>query len=122
MNTKLVYVALVSGALGTAMGASYPALTAVAATDLSREQADRKPATEAQQAALEACVAPIVLKMANEALAIDKTAKALAIKPGACTIRAVNLSWELNDKGVCAMSVEYATQPIKGSWVVADPQ
>jgi hypothetical protein len=128
MNTRMIYVALVSGALGTAMGATYPALTAVAGQDLSHEQifTSRNPpiSTVDLQAAVQTGQGLGAQALAHGNAAMGLTgAKALSFTPTSqCPIKAINLSWELDDQGVCRMQWEYRTKQIVGTWVAADPQ
>lgn len=115
---RSVFLVSAGIAIGGAGTGAYTGLTAQAATEITREHADRLVLTAEQQAAVEACVAPIALGAANKAMAVDKTEKALALKPGACVLRAANVSWEMDDNGACSAKLEYATYPLRGSWVL----
>lgn len=117
---RSVFLVSAGIAIGGAGTGAYSGLTAQAATELTREQAARLVLSAEQQAAIEACVAPIALAAANKAMSIDKTAKALAIKPTACVLRSANIAWELDDKNACVATMEYATYPIRGTWVVGE--
>lgn len=123
MDKKSVFLVLVSGALGVAAGAQYPALEATAGIVESKAHVYSGDATAAIVTWIEGIGGPVARALAHLNAQLELSGdNRIQQAAGVCAIRAVHLYCSVDSDQQRVWRWEYKSKPLQWTRVLGEPQ